>query len=162
MSSVQGLVPDNTLLAVFARFAYLSIREIHVFGLYRVVGKINNTTQNPTRRWRGMGGALLPIECSGDNAARPSAHFQNTDYNKRSFWPMRTNCRKRFCRNLYFSYLCDAVPVVPLPDLCAGDESVFFLLYLTENILPFFLSAGYSELWYSKGKHSQTFRKVHG
>lgn len=51
---------------------------------------------------------------------------------------MRTNCRKRFCRKLYFSYLCDAVPVVPLPDLCAGDESGFFLLYLTENILAFF------------------------
>ena len=131
-------MPDNTLLAVFARFAYLPVREIHVFGLYRVVGKINNTTQNPTHRWRGMGGALLPIECSGDNAARPSAHFQNTDYNKCSFWPMRTNCRKRFCRKLFFPISLRCSPVVPLPDLCAGDESGFFFYTLRKIYCPSF------------------------
>ena len=47
-----------------------------------------------------------------------------------SLWntPMRTNYRKKFCRKQFFSYFCGAVPVVPLPDLCAGDESGFFLI----------------------------------
>ena len=35
--------------------------------------------------------------------------------------------RKIFCQISNSSYICIAVPVVPLPDLSAGDESGFFL-----------------------------------
>ena len=45
-----------------------------------------------------------------------------------TFWPTRTNSRNKFCQKHFYLYFCDAVPVVPLPDLCAGEESGFFLL----------------------------------
>ena len=51
-----------------------------------------------------------------------------------SFWPRKMPFRRKFCYISNSSYICIAVPGVPLSDVSADDESGFFLF---TNLISF-------------------------
>ena len=69
----------------------------------------------------------LPAGYSAHSAGQLSFRCRDICQNTASSLPPKRRNQKIFCCILNSSYTCNAVPVVPLPDVSAGDESGFFL-----------------------------------